>query len=158
MKKIYCLITLFLTFFFFGCDDVNFGLQEVYNTYLLLEGVKDSDITVMCKSEKLNVPDFIQCEERDSDTMGNFIKSYDLSRSDSYRFFYIPHNFQVTDHKNIKIYFTVNVNGSSYDASLDIPTLNTQSKDGKDKVKFMLNVEDGNTIPAVFTWDLHMTI
>ena len=158
MRKRYCLIALFLTFFFFGCDDINFGVQEVYNTYLLLEGVTDDDITVMCKCEKLNVPDFIQCEERDSNTMGNFIKSYNLSTSDSYRFFYIPHNLQIKDHKNIKIFFTVNVNGSLYEVSMDIPTLNTQSNDGKDKVNFMLNTENGNIIPAVFTWDLHETI
>lgn len=158
MKKRFLLIALFLSFFFFGCDDINFGLQEVYNTYLILEGVTAPDITVMCKCEKLNVPDFIQCEECNLDTMGNFTKNYNLSSSDSYIFFYVPHKWQIEDHKNIKIYFTVNVNGALYEASLDIPTLNTQSKDGKDKVNFMLNAENGNTIPAVFTWDLHMTI
>ncbi len=158
MRNRYCLITLFLTFFFFGCDDINFGLQEVYNTYLVLEDVNDSNITVMCKCEKLNIPDFIQCEERDSEEMCNFINDYNLSGSDSYRFFYVPHNLQITDHKNITIFFTVNVNGVIYEASQDIPTLSSKSKDGKDKVNFMLNSDNGNTIPAVFTWDLHMTI
>jgi hypothetical protein len=158
MKKKYCLIILFLTFFLFGCDDINFGIQEVYNTYLLLEGVTDSDITVMCKCEKLNIPDFTQCEEKDSDTMSNFTKTYNLSGSNSYRFFYVPHNWQIKDHKNLKIFFTVTVNGVLYETSLDIPTLSTQTEDGKDKVNFMLYAENGNPIPAVFTWDLHETI
>lgn len=155
-RKKSSLIFVFLTFLFFGCDDINFGLQEVYNTYLILDGVKDSDITVMCKCEKLNVPDFTQCEERNSDSMINFVKYYNLSSGDSYRFFYIPHNWQIKDHKNLNICFSVDVNGVLYEASLDIPTLNT--KTGEDKVNFMLRTENGNTIPAVFTWELHMTI
>ena len=84
------------------------------------------------------------------------VKYYNLSSGDSYRFFYIPHNWQIKDHKNLNICFSVDVNRVLYEASLDIPTLNT--KTGQDKVNFMLGTENGNTIPAVFTWDLHMTI
>lgn len=88
--------------------------------------------------------------------MASFIKWYSLSNSDSNRFFYIPHNFQIKDHKNLSIFFTVDVNGVLYKASLDIPTLSTETE--INKVKFILSTENGNTIPAVFTWELHMTI
>ena len=158
MKKRYLLIVIFLSFFFFGCDDINFGVQEVHGTYLILDGVRDSNLTIYYECEKLNFYTSEKSKEEDPDTVFAIIRTYNLNNSDSYRFFYIPHGHQIEDHKNIEVFFRVDVDGILYEASFHIPSLNTPEKTGLGKVDFLLKDNQGNAIPAIFTWEFHQTI
>ena len=64
MKKAYIFLVLLLPFLFAGCkDDFNFGVQNVFDIYLILEGVTESDITVFCESEKLYVYQDKECKD-----------------------------------------------------------------------------------------------
>ena len=61
-KRILFLLTVLVLFLFFGCDG-NFGVQEIFGTYLIIKNPNNSKIMVQCKSEKLKIPSLSTCSE-----------------------------------------------------------------------------------------------
>ena len=157
MKKKFFLIVLLVAVWLCGCDDINFGVQELYNTYLILENVEDKNITVSCKSEKLNIPELVECEEVTSEKIIEYLKKKEILQSDnSFKIFYVPRSGQIKDHKKVSLYFEVVIDKMFYKKELRIRTLNTKKGCGLECINFYLT--DDYTLPAKFTFDLHITI
>ncbi len=159
MKKRFLLLALLLPFIFTGCDDINFGVQWVDDSYLILEDVDSLDITVTCESEKLNIYENTECKEiTDEGTYDSFKEYGFINDNNPYKLFYITSGEQIHDHKNVTIFFKVTINNEIYTAEVTIPTLNTHSVNNIDSKSFDLKTDNGKKISAVFTFDLHMTI
>ena len=159
MKKVFLFLALLLPFIFTGCDDINFGVQWVDDSYLILEDVDSLDITVTCESEKLNIYENTECTNITDERMLNYVREYGIiSGNKSYKIFDVDSIDYIHDHKNVTIFFTVNVDGENYKSKLNIPTLKSNSGNRIDWVRFDLKTDNGKKISAVFTFDLHMTI
>ena len=159
MKKRFLFLALLLPFIFTGCDDINFGVQWVDDSYLILEDVDSLDITVNCESEKLNIYENTECTNITAEGMLNYVRGYGIiSGNKSYKIFDVHSIDYIHDHKNVTIFFTVNVDGEIYKGKLNIPTLKSNSGNRIDWVRFDLKTDNGKKISAVFTFDLHMTI
>ena len=59
MKKRFLFPMLLLPFLFLGCEFM--CVKEVRDTYLLIDDVDTSDISVFCESEKLEVSKSTEC-------------------------------------------------------------------------------------------------
>ena len=160
MKKKFFLIVLLVAVWVCGCDDINFGVQELYNTYLILENVEDKNITVSCKSEKLNIPELVECEEVTSEKIIEYFKEQEVLKNDAnFRFFYVPHTRIIHDHKNVLLYFEILMDDIIYKTELKIRTLNEKRKNTLEWVNFNLTEKiNNNSIPAIFTFDLHISL
>ena len=159
MKKVFLFLALLLPFIFTGCDDINFGLQELYNTYLIFDGEEKDEVSVFCKSEKLIGPFQKECEEITEENIIVVLQNNELiEEGTSPKIFYVPHNQRIMDHKKVDLFFKVTMNNEIYTAEVTIPTLNTHSVNNIDSKSFDLKTDNGKKISAVFTFDLHMTI
>ena len=159
MKKRFLFVALLLPFIFTGCDDINFGVQWVDDSYLILEDVDSLDITVTCESEKLNIYENTECTNITDERMLNYVREYGIiSGNKSYKIFDVHSIDYIHDHKNVTIFFKVTINNEIYTAEVTIPTLNTHSVNNIDSKSFDLKTDNGKKISAVFTFDLHMTI
>ena len=159
MKKRFLFLALLLPFIFTGCDDINFGVQRVDNVYLILEGVDSLDITVTCESEKLNIYENTECKDITDEGTHDSFKEYGfINDNNPYKLFYITSGEQIHDHKNVTIFFTVKVDGEIYERKLNIPTLNTHSRNYIDGKRFELETDSGKVLPAIFTFTLNMSI
>ena len=159
MKKRFLFLALLLPFIFTGCDDINFGVQRVDNVCLILEGVDSLDITVTCESEKLNIYENTQCTDITDERMLNYVREYGIiSGNKSYKIFDVHSIDYIHDHKNVTIFFKVNVAGEIYKRKLNIPTLKSNSGNRIDCVRFELNTDSGKVLSAIFTFTLNMSI
>lgn len=159
MKKVFLFLALLLPFIFTGCDDINFGLQELYNTYLIFDGEEKDEVSVFCKSEKLKISEMKECTEITDENIIVVLKQNDLIvDGTSPKVFYVPHNQRIMDHKKVDLFFKVTINNEIYTAEVTIPTLNTHSVNNIDSKSFDLKTDNEKKISAVFTFDLHMTI
>lgn len=159
MKKRFLFLALLLPFIFTGCDDINFGVQWVDDSYLILEDVDSLDITVTCESEKLNIYENTKCTNITDERMLNYVREYRIiSGNKSYKIFDVHSIDYIHDHKNVTIFFTVNVDGEIYKRKLNIPTLKSNSGNRIDCVRFKLNTDSGKVLSAIFTFTLNMSI
>ena len=159
MKKRFLFLALLLPFIFTGCDDINFGVQWVDDSYLILEDVDSLDITVTCESEKLNIYENTQCTDITDERMLNYVREYGIiSGNKSYKIFDVHSIDYIHDHKNVTIFFKVNVAGEIYKRKLNIPTLKSNSGNRIDCVRFELNTDSGKVLSAIFTFTLNMSI
>ncbi len=78
MKKRFLFLALLLPFIFTGCDDINFGVQWVDDSYFILEDVDSLDITVTCESEKLNIYENTECTNITDERMLNYVREYGI--------------------------------------------------------------------------------
>ena len=159
MKKVFLFLALLLPFIFTGCDDINFGVQWVDDSYLILEDVDSLDITVTCESEKLNIYENTKCTNITDERMLNYVREYGIiSGNKSYKIFDVHSIDYIHDHKNVTIFFTVNVDGEIYKRKLNIRTLKSNSGNRIDCVRFELNTDSGKVLSAIFTFTLNMSI
>lgn len=159
MKKIFLFLALLLPFIFTGCDDINFGLQELYSTYLIFDGEEKDEVSVFCKSEKLKISEMKECTEITDENIIVVLKQNNLIvDGTSPKVFYVPHNQMIKDHKKVDLFFKVTINNEIYTGEVTIPTLNTHSVNYIDGISFDLNTDTGKKLPVIFTFDLHMTI
>ena len=159
MKKVFLFLALLLPFIFTGCDDINFGVQWVDDSYLILEDVDSLDITVTCESEKLNIYENTKCTNITDERMLNYVREYGIiSGNKSYKIFDVHSIDYIHDHKNVTIFFTVNVDGETYKRKLNIRTLKSNSGNRIDCVRFELNTDSGKVLSAIFTFTLNMSI
>ena len=159
MKKRFLLLALLLPFIFTGCDDINFGVQWVDDSYLILEDVDSLDITVTCESEKLNIYENTECTNITDERMLNYVREYGIiSGNKSYKIFDVHSIDYIHDHKNVTIFFTVNVDGEIYKRKLNIPTLKSNSGNRIDWERFELKTDSGKVLSAIFTFTLNMSI
>lgn len=159
MKKRFLFLALLLPFIFTGCDDINFGVQWVDDSYLILEDVDSLDITVTCESEKLNIYENTECKEiTDEGTYDSFKEYGFINDNNPYKVFYITSGEQIHDHKNVTIFFKVTMNNEIYTAEVTIPTLNTHSGNYIDDKRFKLKTDSGKVLSAIFTFTLNMSI
>ena len=148
-----------LPFIFTGCDDINFGVQWVDDSYLILEDVDSLDITVTCESEKLNIYENTKCTNITDERMLNYVREYGIiSGNKSYKIFDVHSIDYIHDHKNVTIFFTVNVDGEIYKRKLNIPTLKSNSGNRIDWERFELKTDSGKVLSAIFTFTLNMSI
>lgn len=156
MKKSFLLIFLLLPILLPGCDG-NFGLQKISDTCLVIQNITCSEINVFCKSEKLDIPDFIRCDlETDKNTY-EWLLSHELIKDDDdYKCFYIPSAERVEDSKNVNISFMVYVDGSLYTSEIKIAMLNNSPYTNKNFIE--LKNSDGKIINAVFTYFFRRSI
>ena len=111
MKKVFLFLALLLPFIFTGCDDINFGLQELYNTYLIFDGEEKDEVSVFCKSEKLKISEMKECKEITDENIIGVLKQNDLIvDGTSPKIFYVPHNQRIMDHKKVDLFFKVTIN------------------------------------------------
>jgi len=160
MKKTYLFLALLLPFFLCGCSDVNFGVQELHSTYLILEGVESSDVTVYCKSDKLSIAEMSECSEVTNEKTIDTLRKNNLIKDEvPVKVFNVaPGRSRISDHKNVDLSFEVKVSNETYSGELNVRTLNTKSESNIDSVDFELETDSGKVLPAMFTFDLHMTI
>ena len=159
MKKRFLFLALLLPFIFTGCDDINFGVQWVDDSYLILEDVDSLDITVTCESEKLNIYENTKCTNITDERMLNYVREYGIiSGNKSYKIFDVHSIDYIHDHKNVTIFFTVNVDGEIYKRKLNIPTLKSNSGNRIDWERFELKTDSGKVLSAIFTFTLNMSI
>ena len=159
MKKRFLFLALLLPFIFTGCDDINFGVQWVDDSYLILEDVDSLDITVNCESEKLNIYENTECTNITDEGKLNYVRGYGIiSGNKSYKIFDVHSIDYIHDHKNVTIFFTVNVDGEIYKSTLTIPTLKSNSGNRIDWERFELKTDSGKVLSAIFTFTLNMSI
>ena len=105
-KRILFLLTVLVLFLFFGCDG-NFGVQEIFGTYLIIKNPNNSKIMVQCKSEKLKIPSLRTCSEVTDEEIFQWVKDEKLVNNDeSFNVFRIPIGGSVfNDTRNVNIYF-----------------------------------------------------
>ncbi len=159
MKKRFLFLALLLPFIFTGCDDINFGVQWVDDSYFILEDVDSLDITVTCESEKLNIYENTECTNITDERMLNYVREYGIiSGNKSYKIFDVHSIDYIHDHKNVTIFFKVNVDGEIYKGKLNISTLKSNSGKRIDWETFKLNTDSGKVLSAIFTYTLNMSI
>lgn len=157
MKKRYLFVALLLPFIFSGCDG-NFGLQEIWGTYLVINNTGTCEVKLSCKSEKLRISALKECTDV-TEEMIDWVNGYNLADSnEGYKVFRIPlGNSVIYDSKNVSVYFEANVNGETYTAELNIPALEA-NKSYLTKESVVLKNEKGDHLVSVFTYTLHRSI
>ena len=157
-KRILFLLTVLVLFLFFCCDG-NFGVQEIFGTYLIIKNPNNSKIMVQCKSEKLKIPSLRTCTEVTDEEIFQWVKDEKLVNNDeSFNVFRIPIGGSVfNDTRNVNIYFQVEVENEIYTEELNINELQANMP-CLTKESVLLENSNGDILDSVFTYCLHRSI
>ena len=159
MKKRFLFPMLLLASLFLCSCDGNFGVQEIFGTYLIIKNPNNSKIMVQCKSEKLKIPSLSTCSEVTDEEIFQWVKDEKLVNNDeSFNVFRIPIGGSVfNDTKNIRIYFQAEVENQMYIAELNINELQANMP-YLTKESVLLENSNGDILDSVFTYCLHTSI
>lgn len=117
MKRKLCLIIALVAatvLLFTGCDLYDFGIKNLYETYLILD--TDENIEkVSCRSEKLKMPNLEECKIVTKKERIDYLKQY-VSVGDDSVVFYVPAYSILDEYKNIQIYFETKIGEDLYDS------------------------------------------
>ena len=159
MKRNYLICVLIvvvsLPFFFCGCDE--WGLKEIFSTFLVINIDKDSDVKLFCKSEKLKILSLRECEKVTDEDILDWARNNELISDENFNIFDIPSYMQIDSSKNVSIYLEAYVDGEKYTGGLHIGALQTNGyKLNKENV--VLKSENGKKLISIFTYNFHVTI
>ena len=160
MKK-KCLFILLLMSLFTSCDlDGNFGIKDLGNTFLIINNTNDSQIKLYCKSEKIGIPIFEECEDlSDNEEWVSWAKNKELiNDNDCFAVFDIPSVQQIDDRNKIRVYFKAEVDDVTYTGDLYIRRLQENSSLFLFREPVILKTQAEETLYAVFTYCFHRSI
>ena len=155
MKKRFFLIVLLVAVWVCGCD--NFGVKIIRDTYLVLNNINETDVSLICKSKKLEIAENTKCDLEISENTICWLREINLiDENENFKVFYIPATDLVDDCKHVNISFELSVGEELYMAELRIELLNHSPYINKEPI--VLKKSDGKTINGVFTYFFRRTI
>ena len=160
MKKKYLLLVLLIPFMFLGCDiDGNFGVKVLNNTFLVINVPEQSEVKLLCQSEKLEITILKNCEKITDDDWLAWAREKIPDNSENFQLFYVPAVNQIKDRNKIRVFFELEVDNEIYKAELYISRL---QEDGDNVIVFtdpvVFNSKNGDSLSAIFTYQFYRTI
>ncbi len=154
MKKKCLFILLLMSLLFTSCDlDGNFGIKTLYCTYLAVNDIQNSEVTLFCKSEKIGISSLCECTEiTDNETINDLKKEILINDNSDFKLFRIPSISDINDRNNISISFEAKVDSEIYRGNLYIKRLKENSSGYLFKESVILKTEDGKEISSVFAY------
>ena len=150
-------IVFLIPFLFFGCDG-NFGVLNLFCTYLVINDIENSEVKLYCESEKIGISSLRECEEDTDEKTIDWLGTKELVDDNDFRVFWVPSIYDIKDRNKIDIYFKAEVNHERYEANLYIRRLQEDSNCYLFEEPVTLKTTSGKTLDAVFCYSFWRTI